>query len=189
MGEYLTANTDSGDLVIQIWLLQPHSLEWYFQPDRKGVSILRADELRTRAISFKPGGRLWWFFVHQGQIDQLCHELGDEFEIETFNWLAVLQKKDGLAGPEDALDAAVRLIELEGEISPSKRAYQSLAEDLFGATGVDQARYYVDRGNLQFAAGQWGSAALSFERATQWWPEWGLAHTKLGNAYRNLGRI
>jgi tetratricopeptide (TPR) repeat protein len=190
VGDYLWENASPGDLVIQVWHLQPNSLGWYFDPDDQDIKVQMARELRTESIDLSPGSQVWWVFVHNGQIERLSQELGEAFEVETLFGLTILSQDDGLASSEEALDATVTLIELQGEFSPADRhIYQTLADDLLKSGGSDLAHFYVERGDAESAQNAWHAAAMSFERATRIWPNWGLAHTKLGNAYRNLGRL
>jgi tetratricopeptide (TPR) repeat protein/predicted membrane-bound mannosyltransferase len=190
VADYLKRSARPGDLVIQVWLLQPNSLEWYLYPDDDTLEVLQASELRTKAIDFKADRQLWWVFVHDGQSQALIEEVGETFEVAVFPWIAVLYKKSGVESPEEALDATVTLTQHQGRFGPSDgSAYHALAEDLLLSGGFDQARFYADRGVSQSTQGAWNDAIESFQLALRCWPDWGLPHTKLGNAYRELGLL
>lgn len=189
VGDYLTQNVHPGDLVIQTWVLQPNSLAWYYHPAGSSVAVLRANMLRTTPLKLQPGGNVWWVLLHNGGTKQLNKEAGEAFDVVSFASLAVLHKKGGVASSEDALDATVTLLELQGALSPpDTTAYENLADDLLRGGQADLARFYVARGNEQAGLGQWEASALSFERAAVCQPNWGMIQTKLGNAYRALGR-
>jgi len=51
------------------------------------------------------------------------------------------------------------------------------------------AQSYAARGQEQVDRGAWDLAAAYYRLAVANWPAWGLAHTKLGNACRALGRL
>jgi tetratricopeptide (TPR) repeat protein len=187
---YLKRSAQPGDLVIQVWLLQPNSLAWYLPSGDKTLEVIQANELRTKGIEWTADRQLWWVFVHDGQSHALIEEVGKTFQVAVFPWLAVLHKRSGLESPEQALDATVNLVQLQGRLGPAdSSAYRALADDLLRTGGFDQARFYADRGVSQSAQGSWNDAVESFQRALRCWPDWGLAHTKLGNVYRNLGRL
>lgn len=190
VGDYLKENSARGDTVIQVWHLQPNSLRWYFDPSDKDIKVIVSHGLRTEPIDLSPGGASWWVFVHNGQPERLRREVEDEFKVANFAWLSILRKKDDPASSEEVLDATLKLMELQGEFSPADMpVYQTLVDDLLNRGGFDLARFYVERGNAEFSQGEWEAAALSFEKAVRSWPSWGLAHTKLGNAYLRLVRM
>lgn len=189
VGAYLAQNVRGGDLVVQTWLLQPNSLGWYFRASDRNVVAMKADGLRLGPLDkLNVKGDVWWVLVHSGRKEWLRKQVGEEFDIVSFAWLAVLHK-EGVTSAEEALDATVTLLELQGELSPAEsNRYLSLAHNLLRAGQADMAGFYMERGNRQLADGDWQAAAASFERALVCRPDWAMALTKLGNAYRSLGQ-
>ena len=190
VGQYLAEHARSGDLVVQIWLLQGNSLHWYYHADDYGVAVAQVTPRQPLPTEAWLGRNVWWILVHEGQVSRLETLAGDEFDVETFAWLAVLHRRGGISSQEDSLDTASRLMELQGDLSPSNQAtYDELAADVLRRGGFNLSRFYVERGNAQADQLAWTAAAASFQRATFCWPTWGLPYTKLGNAYRAMGKL
>jgi Flp pilus assembly protein TadD len=100
---------------------------------------------------------------------------------------ATLKLMEGLVG--DYLDIGFSSGGFQVLLAAGQGLQQPLQVDSLGSGSWEQAQVLVARGNEQMAQGAWELAAESYRLAVAEWPDWGLAHTKLGNAYRNLGRM
>jgi len=189
VGQYLLGNVGPGDRVVQLWLLQPNSLAWYYHPTDPTIRVLQARTLHPDSSDFADSD-VWWVIVHDGHLDRLRREAGSELQVAGLAWLAVVHYRNAPPTPVDAMRATVALLEIQHDLSPMDRpAYQKLIDDLVSGGGYDLARSYLDYGDAQADAFQWAAAARSYERAVQAWPQWGMAHTRLGNAYRAQGQL
>lgn len=189
-GQYLADHARLGDLVVQMWLLQGNSLGWYYDAEDHGVTVAQIGASRPLSLETWQGGDIWWILVHEGQVSRLEKSVGDEFDVKALAWLAVLHRKTGVSSQADFLDTASRLLKLQGDLSPSfGEVYDELVTTVLRTGGFELAEFYVERGNEQSEQRAWISAVTSFQRATVCWPTWGLPYTRLGNAYRAMGKV
>ena len=197
VGQYLLRNVGPGDRVVQLWLLQPNSLAWYYHPTDPTIQVLQARAVHADSSDFT-GSDVWWVMVHDGHLNRLRQLAGSEFDVVPFAWLAVVHRRDGPPAPLAALDSTITLLEIQRDLSSTDRlAYQDVVDRLVGVgpasraqrgSGYQVARHYLDQGDAEAGRHDWAAALHSYLRATAAWPQWGMAHTKLGNAYRALGR-
>ena len=189
VGQYLLRNVGPGDRVVQLWLLQPNSLAWYYRPTDPTIRVLQASTLRPDSSDFTDSD-VWWVIVHDGHLDRLRREAGSELDVVGFAWLAIVHARSAISSSVDAMHSTITLLEIQRDLTLTDRlAYQKLIDHLVGGSGYDLARHYLDHGDAQAAASEWAVAARSYERAVQAWPDWGMAHTRLGNAYRAQGQL